>query len=231
MQPLPLVVFGEDWGRHPSTAQYLALELLDTRHITWVNSIGLREPSFSLADLGRIAGKVHRALRPADTDDTTVDTDATEVREPHSILSPWIVPLHRHSWARHLNASLFGRQFRRQTALGPGEFDVITANPASYYLLDALKPRHSLYYCADKYAQIAGLNPELVDRFERELLERVDTVVATSLPLVEDLGQLHNSVRYLPHGVDYALLQSDARNYAAPALTRRPDHWLRWAAG
>ena len=35
------------------------------------------------------------------------------------------------------------------------------------------------------------------------MLERVDTVAATSAPLVDDLSKHHNNVHYLPHGVDF----------------------------
>lgn len=124
------------------------------------------------------------------------------------MLSPWIVPWHRLAAARAVNKSLFRRQIAGQPQLETAPYSVVTANPASYYLLDELSPVASLYYCADKYAHIAGLNPVLVERFERELLERVDTVAATSLPLVENLSAHHNNVHYLPHGVDFARFNS-----------------------
>jgi len=213
-----LVIFGEDWGRHPSTAQYLAQQLLGQHTVTWINSIGLREPSLSVADLGRVVGKLKRALpgtgNPAGSDNsaeaaepeapvTVTGTGTATVTDPHHLVSPWVIPLHRHAHIRSINQRLFSRQVSRLAHLQGVQPRVMTANPASYYLMDALNPVSSLYYCADKYAQIAGLNPELVDRFERQLLERVDTVVATSLPLVDDLAKFHNNVHYLPHGVDF----------------------------
>ena len=169
-----VLFFGEDWGRHPSTAQYLATELLDSRSITWINSIGLREPSISTQDLGRVAGKLRRALQrhPAEAGDSLA-----AVTQPQHIVSPWILPLHRFAAARALNQRLFQRQMRGEQQLVAGEYTVVTANPASFYLLDVLQPRRSLYYCADKYAHIAGLDADLVTRFERELLQRVDVVV------------------------------------------------------
>ena len=202
-----LVFFGEDWGRHPSTAQYLARELFDDFNVTWINSIGLREPSLSRADLARVVGKVQRALGqtqpPADDPAPII-----EASDPNHLLSPWVVPLHRYALIRRANKALFRRQFARLAHLQNNPYAVVTANPASYYLLDTLAPTQSLYYCADKYAQIAGLNPTLVERFERELLERVDTVVATSQTLAEDLAKHHNNVHYLPHGVDFERFNS-----------------------
>jgi len=205
-----LLFFGEDWGRHPSTAQYLALELLDDYTLTWVNSIGLREPSLSRADLNRVIGKIRRSAHSGATEaDDASGADATPPsRTPPHLLSPWIVPFHRLALVRRLNAALFRNQLSKFTHLQSTPYSVLTANPASYYLLDELTPKKSLYYCADKYAHIAGLNPVLVERFERELLDRVDVVAATSKPLVDDLAQHHNNVHYLPHGVDFARFNS-----------------------
>ncbi len=206
-----LLFFGEDWGRHPSTAQYLALELLDHYTLTWVNSIGLREPGLSRADLDRVLGKLQRsASRPS-----TQSSTAQPSRTPQHQLSPWIVPFHRLTAVQRLNATLFRNQLSKFTHLKHAPYTVLTANPASYYLLDELTPQKSLYYCADKYAHIAGLNPVLVERFERELLDRVDVVAATSKPLVDDLAKHHNNVHYLPHGVDFARFNSTLHESAA----------------
>jgi len=131
-----------------------------------------------------------------------------QAADPQHLVSPWVLPWHRFKSVQAANKALFTRQIAKQQQLQTSPYSVVTANPASYYLLDTLKPTSSLYYCADKYAQIAGLNPKLVDRFERELLERVDTVAATSQPLVDDLSKHHNNVHYLPHGVDFERFNS-----------------------
>jgi len=177
-----LLFFGEDWGRHPSTAQYLALELLDDYSITWVNSIGLREPSLSRADLDRVLGKIKRSTA-ASTSEAASSNEPDVIRTPQHLLSPWIVPFHRIALVQRLNAALFRNQLNKYAHLQNAPYTVLTANPASYYLLDELSPQKSLYYCADKLA-------------------------ATSKPLVDDLAQHHNNVHYLPHGVDFARFNS-----------------------
>ena len=42
MTAAPMIVFGEDWGAHPSSTQHLMTRLAGDRDILWVNSIGLR---------------------------------------------------------------------------------------------------------------------------------------------------------------------------------------------
>ena len=53
-----LIVFGEDWGGLPSSTQHLIKHLSKTRKIVWVNSIGLRRPTFTLRDIKRIWDKL-----------------------------------------------------------------------------------------------------------------------------------------------------------------------------
>ena len=47
-----LVVFADDWGRHPSSGQHLVGHLLARYPIFWINTIGTRRPKLSREDLG-----------------------------------------------------------------------------------------------------------------------------------------------------------------------------------
>ena len=49
----PLLVFSDDWGRHPSSCQHLVRHLLPRRRVTWVNTIGMRPPRLDLATAKR----------------------------------------------------------------------------------------------------------------------------------------------------------------------------------
>ncbi|MGI9485215.1 MAG: glycosyltransferase family 1 protein, partial [Geminicoccaceae bacterium] len=44
MSSASLLMFGEDWHGLPSSTQHLARQFMTRRHVTWVNSIGLRRP-------------------------------------------------------------------------------------------------------------------------------------------------------------------------------------------
>jgi hypothetical protein len=48
-----LVVFSDDWGRHPSSAQHLIRQLLPRYRVDWVNTVGTHRPQLSLGDLRR----------------------------------------------------------------------------------------------------------------------------------------------------------------------------------
>src|SRR5262245_8337679 len=40
----PLLVFSDDWGRHPSSCQHLIRRLRQDFPVLWVNTIGTRQP-------------------------------------------------------------------------------------------------------------------------------------------------------------------------------------------
>ena len=63
--PRPLVVFADDWGRHPSSCQHLVRHLLPTRQVVWVNTIGTRPPRLDWGTAKRAAGKLWGWMTPA----------------------------------------------------------------------------------------------------------------------------------------------------------------------
>ena len=48
-----LVVFSDDWGRHPSSCQHLIGRLVGRHDVLWVNTIGMRPPRLDRSTLSR----------------------------------------------------------------------------------------------------------------------------------------------------------------------------------
>ncbi|MCB0337791.1 MAG: hypothetical protein KDD62_15850, partial [Bdellovibrionales bacterium] len=64
---IQLIVFGDDWGRHPSSSQHLIKELVSWYDVIWVNSVGMRAPKIRLKDFKRVWQKVTNCLfRPSE---------------------------------------------------------------------------------------------------------------------------------------------------------------------
>jgi len=59
-----LIVFSDDWGRHPSSCQHLIGQLLPRYQTLWVNTIGTRSPKLSMEDLGKVFKKIGQWLSP-----------------------------------------------------------------------------------------------------------------------------------------------------------------------
>ena len=86
-----IIFFGEDWGRHPSTGQYLARELAQNHQVLWVNSMGLRAPELNISDIKRAFTKLYQfaaslAQTPDETSDDTVPDNV-------HVVSPMAIPL------------------------------------------------------------------------------------------------------------------------------------------
>jgi len=190
-----LLFFGEDWGRHNSTGQYLALALKRSYRVIWWDSLGLRRPSLTPADIGRAAAKLLRfagrlvARRREDPEDDM------------EVVTPLVIPYHGPRWVGRVNAALVRALAAREGAYPPAI--VIAACPAAADVMERIPARLKVYYCADEYSSLPGMDENKVRSLERRLLAAVDVVVASSRTLVEEKGKQHKNVRYLPHGVDY----------------------------
>ena len=57
-RPASLVVFSDDWGRHPSSCQHLVRQLLPRYEVLWVNTIGTRAPRLDFATMRRVGEKL-----------------------------------------------------------------------------------------------------------------------------------------------------------------------------
>ena len=192
-----LVVFSDDWGRHPSSCQHLVSRLLRSTETVWVNTIGTRMPRFSVGDLKKIVAKVRQwgegpRVLPGNL----------------SVVSPKMFPGFRRQWQRQLNNRSICSAVN--AALGPRESSekriAVTTIPVTAGLVGAtssLDVDHWVYYCVDDFAEWPGLDSEVMRNLEMEQLDKVDVVIAASEHLRERLSRLgRNDVKLLTHGID-----------------------------
>ena len=188
--PRPLLVFADDWGRHPSSCQHLVRELLPTRAVVWVNTIGTRPPRLDLSTLRRAAGKLRTwgGAKPA------------EASEPGPrVVSPKMWPSFRSAFGRRLNRSLLLKSLAPVVAGMPQAPVAITTLPLVADLVGRLKVHAWLYYRVDDFSVWPGYDGATMLRMERELLPKVQSVVAVSETLQADLGRPSH---LLTHGVN-----------------------------
>lgn len=199
-----IIYFAEDWGRHLSTSQLLASELASHYNILWVNSLGLREPRLTPGDVKRAWAKISQFAASALKNKRRKKASITTTPPNIHVASPLAIPFLRYRIVRRINRFLVRRYLRpRMTALGIHEPIIVTAAVESVDVLEDLGAKHKVYYCADEYSQIAGMNAELVRILEQELLGKVDLVVASAANLAHEKARFHANVHYLPHGVNY----------------------------
>jgi len=207
-----LVVFSDDWGRHPSSCQHLIGRLLDRYETIWVNTIGTRSPKLSWEDAGKIAVKLRQWLRPSAAGD----------KWPHGlhVVSPLMYPGFRRPWQRKLNARLITAKLHQ--LLGPrqpGERRVaVTTIPIMADLVAKLDVDRWVYYCVDDFSVWPGLDGVALDDMERLLVRRADRIVCASQTLQARIAGMGGQSDLLTHGVDVDHWRSEsAGNAELPA--------------
>ncbi len=192
------LVFGDDWGAHPSTTQHLVRHLPAEDRVIWVNSIGMRSPRLRRADLARVAGRLRSMWggRPAATDRATPE----RVR----VVTPRFVPFHDHAAARLANARLIGGAIdaaRREA--GMGALTALVSNPVAGRYLADLPVRRTGYLRLDDYPHLPGVDAALVEPAERFMFARADVVFGTARALLPPADAVTGRLCYLPQGVDH----------------------------
>jgi len=206
----PLVVFSDDWGRHPSSCQHLVAHMLETFDVTWVNTIGTRLPSLDRAAVYRSIQKLREW--------TARTPRAPETDVGPRLLSPIMWPTFRTSFSRFVNRRLVGRHLWRHIP-DIESSTVLTTVPVVADLVDEMPASRWIYYCVDDFSQWPGLDGRTLLRLEDKLIDSVDCIVAAGDRLAERIRERGREPILLTHGVDLEHWQSPIhRSDGLPAL-------------
>jgi len=189
-----LIVFADDWGRHPSSAQHLVRYLLQDRAVSWVNTIGTRVPRLSVAVVRRGLEKLLQWGHPP-TQQPTTHAAAPE------ICSPIMYPGFRTRWQRNLNAGLLARFMRRRFA-DLERAVIVSTIPIVADLPERLNVRRWVYYCVDDFSVWPGLDSSALRVLEQKFVSRADRVIAAGENLAARMRALGREALVLPHGID-----------------------------
>lgn len=204
-EPAPLLVFSDDWGRHPSSCQHLIRHIERHRRVTWVNTIGTRPPRLDRTTARRGFEKLRAWLMPGGADPGG--------RGPPNlrVIDPAMWPSFRSRFARGLNRRLLRRAVRLATESGLAPV-IVTTLPVVADLVGRVRAARWIYYCVDDYAAWPGLDGRTLEQMEDELVRKVDGVIAVSETLQTRIANLGKPSHLLTHGVDL-------EHWRAPAAT------------
>lgn len=212
-----LIVFGEDWGSHPSSTQHLIRNMPGDRKVVWVNSIGLRRPRLSAADAGRVLRKAKRAFHRA--------PPAAAVPErrgfmPDRVVQPLVLPMARSGMGRAINRAMLARGVGGAARDAGLRRPVLwTSLPSAVDALGGLGESAVIYYCGDDFGALAGVDHAIARDMEAELADRADLILAASPDMAARFPA--SKTLLLPHGVDHALFSTPVAP-AAEVLGDRP---------
>ncbi len=203
-----IIVFGEDYGRHPSSTQHLMNRLVKNHTIIWCNSIGLRSPQLSLHDIKRVAAKLIGMMSRNKQEQSIT---------PFPVAQPFALPFPASKLARYINRILLKRFVKKLIHTHQLHQPILWASLPS--AVDAISPEIAkiVYYCGDDFSSLEGVDHAPVTMMEQELVARADRIFASSESLVAQMPAA--KTHYIPHGVDVALFSQITEK---PALYHAP---------
>jgi hypothetical protein len=197
----PLLVFSDDWGRHPSSCQHLVSHLLGTREVLWVNTIGTRPPRLDARTARRVMEKLGEWARPSTTPEIGSPNGLRAALAPR-VLSPRMWPSFAGTAARSLNRLALKRGLKPIVEALTEPPIIITTLPIVTDLVGVLPAARWVYYCVDDFGVWPGYDGATMSKLERELVPAMDITIAASETLASGLRQLGARPHLLSHGVD-----------------------------
>jgi glycosyltransferase involved in cell wall biosynthesis len=195
---MKFIVFGEDWQSHPSSTQHLFKQLAKQHQVIWINSIGMRKPTFRLIDLKRVFNKLKslflskRSSPNAKTTDHSHNLDLTA----HTLA---VLPWHDNLIVRLYNKWIFNKK----GFIGDEPIVYWLSVPTAISLISPREQDKVIYYCGDDFSALTGVDHKMVAPFESELIKNADTIYVVSERLANKMPK--SKVKMLSHGVDLAL--------------------------
>ena len=184
-----------DWDTELWTNQHhLMSRLARDNSVLFVESLGLRRPQLAGRDVKRIARRLRRGLAPP-----------RQVDGLH-VLSPLVLPFHRHRVVRELNRRLLPGLVRRATRRLGLERPILWAYvPQAEVLIHALDPSLVVYHCVDDIAAQERIDTASFRAAETRFAARADLVLASAPALAERLRTISGNVMYAPNVADTEL--------------------------
>ncbi len=198
-----IIIFGDDWGRHPSTIQHVGRVLARYNRILWIGSLAHRKPRLNILDLRRFVEKGARML--------LLRRQGERARGSENVfhLAPPVLPFHDLKFIRGWNTRTLVRSLR--TAMQVHKFSrpvLITATPWVNGLIGKLGETSSHYLCLDDYSRFDRAYRALPEA-ERDLVSRVSACFFTSDLLRDKFSGRTVHSYTIPQGVDVGHFRSE----------------------
>jgi glycosyltransferase involved in cell wall biosynthesis len=207
----PLLVFADDWGRHPSSCQHLLRRLREDFRVLWVNTIGTRQVKADSITLRRGLEKLRnwaRGLQQVGPSMWVIDLPMLP-----GLGNPVLREINRIMVTTYLKRILARLRMTRPT--------VLTTLPYMDWLIRGIRREALVYYCTDDYSHWPSADRETLIRADQEFSARADLILAASRALVASHEQA-GRCRYFPHGVDFTHFASTSHAAVATDVSALP---------
>jgi len=193
----PFVVFGDEWGIHPTSTQHIIRRLAGMHPLLYVNTVGLRPPHWSWYDVKRTCGKLRHWLTAEG------NGKVQNVPDMH-LFSPFSLPLNNIGVIQRWNKKRLTAGLRQQLrVLGFDAPVLFVSSPTGAEVVGAIGERLLIYYVSDEYAALPGVFRDYIRSLESILLDEADLIFASSVELQRTKKGKKWPTILLPHGVDF----------------------------
>lgn len=188
-----LVVFADDWNRHPSSAQHLIRRIRKEMPVLWVNTIGTRSIGANHLSLKRVWEKLQNwssGLKQVDDQMWVVDVP----------MLPNIGARASRFASRQMVTQYLRWCLKKTPIRNP---TIITTLPHISWLVGDIGQEGLVYYCTDDFSNWPSADQAALMESEDQLVRRADLI----LPVSQQLMQRHRSsgrCQFFPHAVDFA---------------------------
>jgi glycosyltransferase involved in cell wall biosynthesis len=181
-----------DWDTELWTNQHhLMSRLARENRVLFVESLGLRAPQVAGRDLARMWRRLRRGLARARTVDGL------------HVLSPLVIPLHRHRLARALNRRLLAVLVRRACRELGLEHPILWGYvPQAEDLIETLEPSLIVYHCVDDIAAQERIDTASFRAAEERFAAQAALVLASAPALAARLRTISANVIEAPNVAD-----------------------------
>lgn len=213
-----LLISSDDFEAGLKTSKHqLTARLVERNRVLFIESVGLRRPTTSGKDVGRIKQKLRRFLA------------GPQRREENLwVFTPLVIPFHDQPWARRFNAWFMARCVRKVARkLGFCDPLLWMFLPSAAGIVGRGGESCVIYYNVDDFSQFTGSNAAVIQALDDDLTRAADVVFSSSQTLADLKRELNPNTHYSPHGVDYAHfrtaldapeLPADAADLAKPVI-------------
>ncbi len=187
----------DDWNSGLKTSKYhLATRLSRENRVFFINSVGLRMPTASKKDAGKIINKVKKFFG-----------GAVKISENLYVYTPIVIPFHGIKVIRFLNDWFLLLQIRKlKSMFDINNFRVWTFLPNTLGVVEKLRRKEkTIYYCVDDMSSFKGVPKQLIKELDEKLTRKADVVFTVSEELYRAKKKINTNTFYSPHGVDFEL--------------------------
>lgn len=190
-----IIIFGDDWGRYPSTIQHIGKVLAQYNRLIWIGSLGLRKPEFSLYDVKRVWQKGKQIFQKKENTDSISSSSVVE-------LHPFLFPFHDSNILHRLSMKFVRNAvLHKMNELKVEHPILFTSSPIIAEIVGTLNESSSHYFCLDDFTLFEGAFDSL-GRREQKLVEKVDSTFSISEGLLQTRKSSSGHNYFLPQGVD-----------------------------